>query len=944
MSPFRSIKGKLLLFALCISLIPIAVITSVYYLNARSTLKRETLDWLTAVAESRKAHVLEFLEAKKGRAIDFSSDGFIRDSLEKVNKDEFPEQDNVTALNRHLSLNKMSLDPNIGAIAVVGADGRVVASTSEAWRGVDMSGQQIFTQAIDEKNKEPYVEPLLYCPYIDRMCIDVSTPITSRAEANKIGVIINCYDIALLGRIAANRAGMGETGEVVLFQREGDNIRFLNPLRYASNDTLNLTIPIDSAKTRIEKFALGKDSGALTAPDYRGVDVVAAFQYIPSMDWGLVAKIDTSEAFAPLRWLGIIALIVSAVSAAAVTVVGIIFSTSVSRPIKRLTDATRRFAGGDLGARTEVTRRDEIGDLAKSFNVMAQELEVEITERERREVELRKLSLVAEQSPATIVITDKEGNIEYVNHKFTELTGYSPEEVIGENPRILKSGKTPSEEYKRLWETITSGGIWRGELCNKKKNGELYWESVSISPIKDSKNIITHFIAIKEDITERKQAEERIRQLAYYDPLTGLPNRVLYNDRLSLALAHAQRTGEALAVLFIDLDRFKDINDTLGHSIGDQLLKAVAERLTDSLRKEDTATRQGGDEFTLLLPGMTQAEDAARVAQKILEAVRKPLTLGGHELNITTSIGIALYPTDGKDGETLLKNVDTAMYHAKELGRNNYQFFTPALYTKTVEQLEMESSLHHALERKEFVVYYQSQVDIKTGRIVSSEALLRWQRPGQGLVNPSEFISMAERTGLIVPIGEWVLRTACAENKALQDTGLPPLQVAVNLSARQFQQENLVEMVEQALEETGLDARFLVLEVTESTAMHNVENTAYKMERLNAFGVHFVIDDLGTGYSSLSYLKTFPIHALKIDRSFVQDVASDSNDAAIVTAIVSMAKGLGLKVVAEGVETVAQLEFLRSLGCDEAQGYLFSKPMPAEEFKKMLERDKRLRV
>ena len=330
--------------------------------------------------------------------------------------------------------------------------------------------------------------------------------------------------------------------------------------------------------------------------------------------------------------------------------------------------------------------------------------------------------------------------------------------------------------------------------------------------------------------------------------------------------------------------------------------------------------------------------------RKILEAVKKPLTLGGHELNITASIGIAIYPADGEDAETLLKNADTAMYHAKEQGRNNYQFFTPALHTRTVEQMKMESSLHHALEREELIVYYQPVVDVKTGRIVSSEALLRWQRPECGLVNPAEFIGIAERTGLIVPIGEWALRSACAQNRAWQDAGLPPLSVAVNLSARQFQQENLVEMVAQALKETGMDPRFLALEVTESTAMKNVEAANYMMKRLSGLGVHLVIDDLGTGYSSLSYLKTFPIHALKIDRSFVQDIVTDSNDAAIVTAIIAMAKGLKLKVVAEGVETTAQLEFLRSLGCDEAQGYLFGKPMTAGEFKKILEQDKRLWV
>ena len=710
--------------------------------------------------------------------------------------------------------------------------------------------------------------------------------------------------------------------------------------RFIENAPLEVVVDTEPVRMAVER---GEDMAGVY-PDYRNIPIVGASAYIPEYGWTLLAEIDKAESFASLKTLEIVALILSVVFAAVVVSGGIIFVTSVSRPIKRLMDATRRFAGGDLKVRVAITHRDEIGDLINSFNTMAGGLEKEITGRERREVELLKVSRVVEQSPNVVLITDTQCNIEYVNPRFTLLTGYTREEAIGKKPRILKSGKTPPEVYKQLWRTITSGTEWRGEFCNKKKNGELYWVSSLISSIKNAEGVITNFIEIAEDITERMHAEEKIHQLAYYDALTGLPNRALYNDRLSLALSRAQRTREMLAVLFLDLDRFKDMNDTLGHSIGDQLLKTVAGRLTDSLRKEDTVTRLGGDEFTLLLPGMAQTEDVAGIAQKILEAVKKPLTLGGHELNITASIGIAIYPADGEDADALLKNADTAMYHAKEQGRNNYQFFTPALQTRTVEQMKMESSLHHALVREEFIVYYQPVVDIKTGRIVSSEALLRWQYPECGLVNPAEFIGIAERTGLIVPIGEWVLRTACAQNSAWQDAGLPPLSVAVNLSARQFQQKNLVEMVEQALKDTGMGPRFLALEVTESTAMKNAEAANYMMKRLVGFGVHFVIDDLGTGYSSLRYLKTFPVHALKIDRSFVQDVVTDPNDASIVTAIISMAKGLKLKVVAEGVETVAQLEFLRSLGCDEAQGYLFGKPMTAGEFKKMLEQDKRLGV
>jgi len=932
-----SLKAKLLIFGLCISLIPIAIITTISYFNARNTLKQQIMQDLTAIAEFKKAHVLEFLEAKKGRTIDFCSDGFIRDSLEKINRGKSLRQDNVNALNRHLSMNKKPLDPHIAAIEVVDMDGKVVASTNETMIGRDVSGHEIYKRAIHAAYNNPYVSQPYHSTYLDAKSIDVSAPITSRRGSKIIGVLINHYYATFLNKVTTQRTGLGETGEVYIVNKDK---QMITDSRFIENAPLEVVVDTEPVRMAVER---GEDMAGVY-PDYRNIPIVGASAYIPEYGWTLLAEIDKAESFASLKTLEIVALILSVVFAAVVVSGGIIFVTSVSRPIKRLMDATRRFAGGDLKVRVAITHRDEIGDLINSFNTMAGGLEKEITGRERRELELRKVSLVVEQSPNVVLITDTQGNIEYVNPMFTLLTGYTREEAIGKNPRILKSGKTPPERYKRLWWTITSGTEWRGEFCNKKKNGELYWESAFISSIKNAAGDITHFIAIAEDTTERRRAEERIQHLAYYDALTGMPNRAFYNDLLSLALSHAQRRGEMVAVLFLDLDRFKDVNDTLGHSIGDQLLKIVAGRVADSLRKEDTVTRLGGDEFTLLLPGMTQTEDAARIAQKILEAVKKPLMLGGHELNITASIGIAIYPADGENAEALLKNADTAMYHAKEQGRNSYKFFTPVLQTRTVEHLEVESSLHHALEREEFIVYYQPQVDIKTGRIVSSEALIRWQCPGRGLINPAEFIGMAERTGLIVPIGEWVLRTACSQNKAWQDAGLPPLLVAVNLSAHQFQQENLVKMVELVLKETGMDPVFLVLEVTESAAMKNAETANYMIKRLVGLGVHFVIDDLGTGYSSLSYLKMFPIHALKIDKSFVQDVVTDSNDAALVTAIISMAKGLKLKVVAEGVETTAQLEFLRSLGCDEAQGYLFGKPMPAGEFKKMLEQDKRLRV
>lgn len=928
---FHSIKTRLLAFILCVSLASIAEVTVVDYLNFRHTLKKQATEWMSEIITARKGHIQSILNMIKAKTADFSNDGYIRRYIELINVAEFLRHEHIVALNHYL-LGKIA-DPDIAAIAVVNIDGIIVASSSEKMIGVDFSDQDVFIQT----TKYGYLNTPCYSPHLGEKILYCTVPLVTEL-GEKMGVLLSVWRLNVLNKITTQRTGMRESGEVYIVNKDK---KMITDSRFIENAPLEVMVDTEPVRLVVERGETMVD----VYPDYRNIEVVGASACIPEYGWTLLSEIDKTEAFAPLKWVGIFAGIVGSISAAVVSAVGIVFATSVSMPIRRLTDTTQRFTMGYFETRCETIRRnDEIGSLIKSFNTMADELEKEIIDRGRREVELRKLFLAVEQCPNVVFITDIHGNIEYVNHKFTTLTGYTKEEVIGKNPRILKSGKTPPEVYKQLWETITSGSEWRGEFCNAKKNGELYWESAFISSIKNAAGDVTHFIAIAEDATERIQAAERIRQMAYYDLLTGLPNRVLYNDRLLLALVHAQRTREMVAVLFLDLDRFKDINDTLGHSMGDQMLKVIAGRLSDSLRKEDTVTRQGGDEFTLLLPGVERVESVVGIAKKILGTIKKPLMLGSHEVNITASIGIAIYPADGEDAETLLKNADTAMYYAKEQGRNNYQFFTSTISTKSIEQLEMESNLHHALERKELIVYYQPQVDVKTGRIVSSEALLRWQYPKLGLVKPSEFIGIAERTGLIVPIGEWTLRTACAQNRALQDAGLPPMPVAVNLSVRQFQQENLEEMVNLVLKETGMDPRFLVLEVTESTAMKNIEAANYKMKILISLGVHFAIDDLGTGYSSLSQLKTLPIHALKIDNSFVKGVMTDSNDAAIVTAIISMSKGLGLKVVAEGVETTAQLEFLRSLGCDEAEGYLFGKPMTAGEFKKMLEQDKHLQV
>ncbi len=612
-------------------------------------------------------------------------------------------------------------------------------------------------------------------------------------------------------------------------------------------------------------------------------------------------------------------------------------------PVREISRQVSRFAAGDRSARINFKSRDEIGELARNFNQTAETvgkliagLNRSIAELRESQENVRKLSMVVEETGNSVVITDRQGAIEYVNPAFTRISGYTSEEAVGQKPGMIKSGLTPPDYYRRMWQTLLAGKEWRGELLNRKKNGELFWENEVISVLRNVAGEITHFVAVKEDVTERKNYESQLEHQANYDALTELPNRNLSQDRLGQALSFARRHGRDLAVMFIDLDHFKNINDSLGHNIGDLLLKQVSARLAGCVREGDTVARQGGDEFVVILSEIAAEEDATVVARKILKAMVEPFTIEGHELYVTCSIGIALYPKDGEDGQTLLKNADAAMYRAKDLGRNNVQFYAAEMNAKAMERLTLENGLRHALERNEFVVHYQPQVDLRSGEITGMEALVRWQHPELGLISPARFIPVAEETGLIVPLGEWVLRTACEQNKTWQLAGLKPVSVAVNLSARQFKHQDLVQVVADILKETDLDPGYLELEMTEGLVMQNVEATIATLTRLKAMGVKLSIDDFGTGYSSLSYLKRFPIHTLKIDQSFVRNITTDPDDAVIAKTIISMAHDMQLKVIAEGVETEGQKSFLRLRHCDEMQGYLFSRPVPAGEFEVLL--------
>jgi diguanylate cyclase (GGDEF)-like protein/PAS domain S-box-containing protein len=985
---------------------------------------------------------------------------------------------------------------------------------------------------------------------------------------------------------------IGETGYLYVFDKS--RLLVLHP-----DDEREMTY-VEVGKNRVLEAALQGFEGAGESVNSAGVPMLLAVRRIPHSEWMVGVQITQKESYEPI---GVARTRIFSLSSTAIVLAAILGGVAirrVSRPLQQLervasqistdleaaeTQGTYNPSSSTLDSLRRICSGDEVGLLASAFSHLATRLNLTLDSMRRSAEALRLQATALESTANAIVITDRQGSIQWVNPAFTVLTGYTAEEALGQEPSFLKSGAHDAHFYQTLWNTILSGAVWRGEITNRRKDGTPYVEEMTITPVRSDKGEITQFIAIKVDITERKQAdkalreseeryrslfenmlhgfayckmlfddhgrpadfiylavnsafetltglenivgkkvteaipqikeslpelleiygrvaltgqpekfeielkplgiwcsisaygtqrecfvsvmdniterkraeealreteeryrlifeensmgisqssvdgrylsvnpafarmlgydspeemiasvrpgqlyvdddcrcelarqlreqgefencefqlyrkdgsklwvrgtarvvrsadgsilyhvgaaeditarktaEEQIEFLAYYDALTGLPNRTLFRDRLGKALASARRRGEKVALLFLDLDRFKTINDSLGHSVGDLLLKEVAERLKKWAREQDTVARLGGDEFVVVLTALMDIGDAAVAADRILKAMTPDCIVQGHLLSISCSLGISVFPDNGREPETLLKNADAAMYCAKEQGRNNFQFFTQEMNVQAVERMTLENSLRVALERNELFLVYQPQMDIATGQITGAEALLRWQHPVLGLVPPDKFIPIAENSGLIIPIGEWVLKTACVQARQWQDEGLPAIPVAVNVSAIQLRHNRFLQVVEKVLDEAGLRSQYLELELTEGLLFSNADLTLSLLQELSEMGLKLSIDDFGTGYSSLSYLRHFPVCKLKIDRSFVQAMTVNSDDAAITSTIINMGKSLNLTVIAEGVENEEQMSFLRDHGCDEIQGYYFSRPLAVADF------------
>jgi diguanylate cyclase (GGDEF)-like protein/PAS domain S-box-containing protein len=760
-------------------------------------------------------------------------------------------------------------------------------------------------------------------------------------------VLAVTFPATLLQDIFVSSPDLGLSGETFLSDAHGF---FITKGRYPS--VQGHSHPI-SARPMAE--CLTPKDGEVLDTDYRDVAIIHGFRFVPEIGGGcIMAHIDQDEAFAPLVGLTWRLGVIAAAFAAAAILVAVLVARRIVRPVLALNRVTQAVIDGDFAVQAEVRGADEIADLGRSFNVMTERLRGTLgqltrhqDELERRVAErtaellasngrLRLASIVVDNTAEAVVITDRDNRIIDVNAAFSRLSGYSRDEAIGQHTSLTKSGHHDADFYREMWTKLQQTGQWSGEIWDRRRSGEVYPKWLSISAACDDDGELTNYVGVFSDISELVAVQKQLEQLAFYDSLTGLSNRALLRDRLEHALIAGRRDGTSVAVLFLDLDRFKVVNDSLGHEAGDLLLQTVAGRLCQCVRKTDTVARLGGDEFVIVQPYIAGTAAVSRTAEKILQALARPVDLNGNDLRPQASIGIAIFPDDGGEATVLMKHADAAMYQAKALGRGQFSFFDSSINLQAVERLRLEADLRRAIEVGELELHYQPKMCLARNTACGMEALVRWRHPERGLIPPDDFIPIAEETGLIIPLGDWVLREACRQGREWLDDGLDIHHIAVNVSARQLGTGDFPALLREVLAQSGMPAECLEIELTETTVMGDATKLEESLQQLQAMGVALSVDDFGTGYSSLSRLKRLPLDTLKIDRSFVTDIGEDAQDEAIVDAILTLAKSMGLKVVAEGVENAAQANYLTTRGCDFGQGYLYSRPLPAAALRRLL--------
>ena len=842
-------------------------------------------------------------------------------------------------------------------IGITDAKGNIIIGTGHMLEGINVADRDWFIKG----SKAPYLGDVhdgvllsvkLNKPKGDHLplrLVDISMPIRDD-KGNLLGVICGHLSWAWAERVRTTllKPLIHERAIEVLVLNNSGHI-LLGTAKLPENPQplkLDSIVAAQSGNNsyEVERWADGQ-------PYLVGYAQSRGHDHFPGLGWLVLVREDVNSAFAAANRVARNTLLISVGFAA---LFALVLWPVINRSLGTMlaiARAAERIRQGERGAQIpEVQGQDEAAALSASLRKLVATLENqkselrelnvmlrEDVEAQRRTTEELKLAgHVFDSSAEGIVVTDSEQRILKVNRAFSEITGYSPEEIIGKTPKLFRSGRHDHYFYRNMWHELNNSGKWQGEIWNRRKNGDVFPEWLAIGTVHDDKGEISHYVGMFIDISERKLAEDYILHLAHHDALTELPNRMLFIDRLRQAFVRAKLERHKVALLYMDIDRFKTINDSLGHQVGDLLLQEVARRLKRCVEGGNTIARLGGDEFVVVLGKMSALHDAGHLASRIINEMNAPFVIGQHTLGITISIGISLFPDDGNDVISLMKNGEVAMYHAKEMGRNNYQFFTAEMNTRNEEQLLLETHLRHALDNGELFLHYQPQVDLSNGQVKGVEALLRWTNTDLGTVSPARFIPVAEESGMIIPISHWMLRTACEQLRRWEDAGIKGIRIAVNLSALQFRQADFVDSVERLVSEMAIRSEQLELEITESTLMESAGNTIDNLNKLRQRGFQIAIDDFGTGYSSLSYLKRFPVDRLKIDQSFVRDMDSDPDDAAIVSTIIAMARNLDLHVIAEGVEKEAHQHLLQGLHCDEAQGYLYSRPLAPDEVETIL--------
>jgi diguanylate cyclase (GGDEF)-like protein/PAS domain S-box-containing protein len=773
----------------------------------------------------------------------------------------------------------------------------------------------------------------------------ISTPVL--AEGRLFGAVVLQVDAGPIHQVVTDDRGLGASGETLVVQRQGDDLVYMAPTHADPGAGFERRLQPDEAIYPAMLAAVNAERGhGLLGPDQA---LIAAWRYLPALRWGMVVRLDRAEALAPVQRLRSLGILIMAMAMLSVLFAAFFLGRSIVRPLAQLSSASSRIAAGDLGRRVPVGGFAEARQLGTSFNTMAdhlqsaqqdleqrvgqrtaelaasnERLQREMAQRAAADVRLRQAAKVFDNTSEAILITDRDFLVIDTNQAYREVSGYDLQDLIGRLPHFADDEDDDRRLLAEIRESVEHNGKWSGELRNRRNNGEVYPIWLRVDAVTGEGGEIVNYVAIFSDISHIKEAEQRLEKLAYYDFLTGLPNRLLFRERLQRAIAAGRRGQKHTALLFIDLDRFKLVNDSLGHDTGDKLLLEISRRLQDCVRGNDTVARLGGDEFTIILGDLGSAQDASHIARKVLEAIAEPIRLKGHDIVTGGSIGIAVAPQDGQDQEILIANADIAMYHAKDKGRGNFQFFTEAMNRHTREQLLLETGLRQALHGDELELLYQPLVNLENRMPVGLEVLLRWHHPQRGTLAPDQFLGVAEDTGLILELGDWVLEQACRQAQRWIDAGLPALMLAVNLSRRQFQDPELGERITRILTLTGTPPQQIQFEISENVAIDNPEQVAETLEALTAMGLNIALDDFGTGHSSLTLLRRFQTCCLKIDRSFIADLPDDADACAITSAVITLATSLGLEVVAEGVETEAQRSYLIEQGCSHAQGYLFA--------------------